>query len=1350
MSHVAWCETHLREPGRCVGADPQGLRIDPRPGHVGANMSAAARGVVSAGARLLLALGLAALLLVARSPSAGAVCPALTTCWTGASTTDWFDPTSWTAGTPNSTNTAIITQSSPSANPTIGINGTSNAATSNRAVIGDLTGTTGAVTVNTTNVGLPASWTISGDGTTPGPLVNGPLTVGGSGTGFLTITNGAAVTTTGNLGNVVIGSVGTGTITIGSATAPNLAHLSTLTNNGPLFEAGAIVVGDSGNGTLIVNQDGAVSGFEGARLGEGTGSQGTVTVNGGSLNVVDPHTGFGELDVGLSGHGTLTIQNGGTVTSAAGVIATVAGSGGSSATVTGTNSIWNITGGASGGSLTIGNGDLGSLSILAGGTVNAAGANSIYVGPAPSFSLPPPPLPNGAGTLIVDNGRLIANGATINVGVFGSAGSTMTVRNGAQVVGDGGSIGGFVPISPGVSSTGVVTVTGAGALFDDARDSANAVDATSNLFIDNPVSMTGLVIQQGGQVITGSAFVSDFGQDNTVNTVVVDGAGSKWTTLAALNIGYFSPDPVNFPFHAGASTGAVTITNGGQVAAASINIGVLPDGGAGAIDKIAVSGTGSNLQASGMLAVGLFGAGDLTVSNGATVSASTGVIGFSSAAPGSLTQTGVGVLDTSNLGANSVGTVTVTGAGSTWTVGSLIVGDNTSTDTSGTFTGIGGGSASGTLTVANGGAVNVGSGAGVIDVALNAGATGIINIGAPAGQTAVAPGTISASAIVFGAGTGSIVFNHTSTSYTFGIPLQGNGSVDVESGRTILTATNTYTGTTTINGGVLEVDGSIANSSSVTVNAGGTLTGSGTVGTTQINAGGTLAPGAAGGTAMAIAGTLTFQPNALYVVLLGPATATIADVSGTASLAGIVQVAGTPVSNKTYDILHSAGLGGTRFSGVVGNNVTGTLSYSQTDVFLTLDAALGSGANLNQNQQNVANAINTSFNNGGTLPPALSSLFGLSGTNLANALTQLSGEAATQARQGAFELMDDFLALLTEPTGSTSNGSGPALPFAPESAQTFPSDAALAYAAVLKAPPLASPHWTTWGAAFGGSNTTRGDPISVGSHDSTARAAGVAAGMDYRVTPDTILGFALAGGGTNWSLSAGLGGGRDDAAFAGVYGSGQWGQAYLSGALSYASHWMSTSRTITVAGPDTLTASFNAQSFGGRLESGYRMSGGSMSSGSTSGASMMSATPYAAVQAQWLATPSYNESGSLGVPDPLGLTFASQTGYVVRSELGARFDQLFPQAGRASLDLLSRIAWAHDWQNNPALSAVFIGLPTASFVVNGAAAPNDLALVTAGAEWRVAGGWSTMAKFDGELGQRFDTYTGTARIKYSW
>ena len=140
------------------------------------------------------------------------------------------------------------------------------------------------------------------------------------------------------------------------------------------------------------------------------------------------------------------------------------------------------------------------------------------------------------------------------------------------------------------------------------------------------------------------------------------------------------------------------------------------------------------------------------------------------------------------------------------------------------------------------------------------------------------------------------------------------------------------------------------------------------------------------------------------------------------------------------------------------------------------------------------------------------------------------------------------------------------------------------------------------GHGFGGSNNTSGD-ATVGSHDSTARTYGFAGGMDYHFTPDTVAGFALAGGGSNWGLAQGLGGGRSDDFQIGIYGKTSAGPAYVAAALAFANHWMSTDRFAPLG--DHLTANFNAQSFGGRIETGYRY-----------GLASVGVTPYAALQAQ--------------------------------------------------------------------------------------------------------------------------------------
>ena len=237
------------------------------------------------------------------------------------------------------------------------------------------------------------------------------------------------------------------------------------------------------------------------------------------------------------------------------------------------------------------------------------------------------------------------------------------------------------------------------------------------------------------------------------------------------------------------------------------------------------------------------------------------------------------------------------------------------------------------------------------------------------------------------------------------------------------------------------------------------------------------------------------------------------------------------------------------------------------------------------------------------------------------------------------------------------------------------------------------------------------------------------------LTPNTVVGVALAGGGTDWSLANGLGGGKSDAFQAGVYGVTRSGPAYLAAAFTFTNHWMSTDR-FAFAG-DHLTASFNAQSLGARVESGYRFAtyyGG--------------ITPYAAIQAQSFRTPTYSETDVNGGGFALGYT--GRTATDTRSELGARFDRLLALNPNAVLALRARLAWAHDWVSDPTLAAVFQTLPGASFIVNGATPAKNSALASAGTELRLANGISLLGKFDGEFASRSSTYSGTGTIRYAW
>ncbi len=750
-------------------------------------------------------------------------------------------------------------------------------------------------------------------------------------------------------------------------------------------------------------------------------------------------------------------------------------------------------------------------------------------------------------------------------------------------------------------------------------------------------------------------------------------------------------------------TGANTYTGGTALSSGEIIIGNNSALGSGTLSMAA----GTTLS--------FLSTGNFTIANPITLSGDPTV-----APPAGTTQTLAGII----ADGATPGTLDMNGAGT-------LVLTATNTYTGGTTI------SAGTLALTGTGSIAASSGVldnGTFDIsALTNGGTSITSL---AGSGAVA----------LGANTLTL----TNASGTFSGAIGGSGGLTLTAGTETLTGTDTYTGATVINGGILDVEGTITGSSNVTVNAGGTLTGTGTVDppTVTIASGASFAPGSAGvpGTSMTIAGNLAFQSGALYVVYLNPTATTSANVTGTASLAGTVQAnfaTGAYTSNRPYDILQSAGLGGTSFATLATVDLpagfAASLSYTTTDVLLNLTSQLGAGTSLNENQENVATGLNTYFNNGGTLPASFVNLYGLTGSRLANALTQLSGEAAADAVFGDFQLMDEFLNLMLDPfvygrSGGGIGGSGPALGFAPEEADNLPPEVALAYAEIFKAPPASfAQRWTAWGASFGGSGTTAGDP-TVGSHNVTTSTFGFAGGMDYHFSPDTVAGFAVGGGGTNWGLAEGLGDGRSDALQLGVYGITHNGPAYLAGALAFTNNWFVTNRS---ALGDLLTANFAGQGYGGRVEGGYRFAV----------LPTLGVAPYAAVQAQSFQTPGYSESDVGG--GGFGLSYAAMSASDVRSELGARLDAPTLLDGMP-LILRGRLAWAHDWISNPALDAAFESLPGSSFVVNGAPLPPNSALTSAGAELYLTAHLSLLVKFDGEFAPGSQIYAGSGTLRYTW
>ncbi len=467
------------------------------------------------------------------------------------------------------------------------------------------------------------------------------------------------------------------------------------------------------------------------------------------------------------------------------------------------------------------------------GSVPSA-SDQVYIGNA---------TPTGAAA---DAAVIIASGSVAGGNVYlGYAGATtgeLTVQRDASLAAGA--------LTLGTSGTGFLRVDGGNVSVSGAFSvgfRAGSAGGTGHLKITN-----------GGTLNTTSTRYTQVGYQAGVlqSTVLIDGQGAAWTTSGGVIIGA-----------ANGGSGAVTVQNGGLLDLKSgDNFGLGLADAVGATGSLVVDGPGSSVFARPGLVVGIQGRASLSILNGATLESSADLwdydrIGQSSTMDGTRAEghvvvdgrgsswinhtglvvgyAGVGTLTISNgasvgssydsfigytrarsSGQDALhaghGEVSIAGPGSIWTTRTLDMAANRGADA--------------ILTVADGGTLRTTGKAGSsYDVRIGNGGNGVVNVGAPAGQPAAAPGHIDVGTIQLVRRDDSrIGFNHTAVdtdNYFFAPSMFGDGTVDVLSGVTLLTGTNTYSGPTTISAGVLKAgaDSAFSPNSDFVVNRSGTL-----------------------------------------------------------------------------------------------------------------------------------------------------------------------------------------------------------------------------------------------------------------------------------------------------------------------------------------------------------------------------------------------------------------------------------------------------------------------------------------------------------------------------------------------
>ncbi len=562
--------------------------------------------------------------------------------------------------------------------------------------------------------------------------------------------------------------------------------------------------------------------------------------------------------------------------------------------------------------------------------------------------------------------------------------------------------------------------------------------------------------------------------------------------------------------------------------------------------------------------------------------------------------------------------------------------------------------------------------------------------------------------------------------------------------------------TATVQSGTLIVNGSLASAGGLTVDAGASVGGSGAFPALTVN--GTISPGNSVGT-LTVNGGLTLGAGATTVIEIEGVRADRIVVNGAAVLNGalrLVVVGGAYSFDTPYTILTAANGRSGAFAtvsttGSFGVGVAAAVGYTANDVQVTLAPAplvatiAGSSARaaaaapvLGQTQSRNITAVALGLDRAVAAGVDVSSLFGVynqpTREALAGAVNTLSGEVHTATSAIGYQASDQFLRAMLDPSaagrgGSLSGNAGAAGFTADLPGRKGPIAA--------PAPMRIEPGFTVWGAGFGAIGRTRGDAAGAGSASREVKDAHLAVGADYRVGAGSVVGFALSGGQSRATLGRGLGSADADLFQAGLYGATRFGALSLSASASYASMQVETRRSIPALGL-AAHADYRADVVGGRVQARYDLLD----------VAGFTISPLAGLQVQSVHMPSFREvNGLTGLP--AGVSGESQTNTALRSELGLRVAGQTAISGR-KVSLFAELSWSHAYLRETDFAASITGIAGSGFVVEGARAKRDAALLATGLDVQLAPNLTLGGRVDASVAANSRSYAASAALRMSF
>ncbi|MER5157785.1 autotransporter outer membrane beta-barrel domain-containing protein [Serratia marcescens] len=533
--------------------------------------------------------------------------------------------------------------------------------------------------------------------------------------------------------------------------------------------------------------------------------------------------------------------------------------------------------------------------------------------------------------------------------------------------------------------------------------------------------------------------------------------------------------------------------------------------------------------------------------------------------------------------------------------------------------------------------------------------------------------------------------------------ISGHGGLTKQGiGTLVLTGNNTYAGPTLVNQGRLAINGSVT--SAVSVQNGGIVGGSGTVGSLTARRGGTVAPGNSIGT-LNVAGNVSFEPGSRYAVEVGPnGQSDRIQSSGVATIGGgevavtlenssnlLTQSEVRSLLGQQYNILTAQqGVSG-QFDAVAPNYLfLGTgLSYQPNGVTLSVGRNGTSFASVAQtpNERAVAaaadalaagNPVYESILNSGTAGEAR------------QAFRQLSGQIHADI---ASALVNDSRYLREALNGRLRQAEG------------------LASSSAIKADEDGA-----WAQLLGAWDHASGDANATGYQASTY---GVLVGLDSAAAADWRLGVAT--GYTRTSLHGGYGSKADsDNYHLAAYGDKQFGALALRGGAGYTWHRIDTKRSVNYGmQSDRDTAKYSARTEQLFAEAGYSVQG-----------EWLNLEPFVN-----LAYVNFENNGIAESGGAAALRGDKQHTDATVSTLGLRADTAWQVSPGTTVALRSELGWQHQYGGLERGTGLRFNGGNAPFVVDSVPVSRDGMVLKVGAEVAVNENASLSLGYGGLLSQ---------------